>query len=286
MGDRVTGLAVGLDKRSNRACEAGFQEYTVLKADLTSTIPHSMPYENACVLGLGLGTAACGLFQKDFLALPLPTGLPTPTGETLLVWGGSTSVGCNAIQLAVAAGYEVISTASPKNHAYLKKLGATKAFDYNSPTVVQDIISAFKNRTTAGAISIGKGSFTKCVEILGSCKGKKFIAQATMDTPESGFPKGALEFPPFMLRFAYTMISGTVKAKRNGVSYKMIYGFELAANEVGRAIFEDFLPRALAEGTFVPAPEPQVVGKGLEKLQEAMEISRKGVSAKKIVVTL
>ncbi|MBO9196063.1 hypothetical protein J5277_18335 [Rhizobium sp. 16-449-1b] len=27
-----------------------------------------------------------------------------PTGKTVLVWGGSSSVGCNAIQLAVAAG--------------------------------------------------------------------------------------------------------------------------------------------------------------------------------------
>ncbi len=286
VGDRVVGHAMALDKAVNRACEGGFQEYTVLRTNMTSPIPQSMPYENACVLPLSLSTAACGLFMKDYLALPLPTSSPTPSGKTLLVWGGSTSVGCNAIQLAIAAGYEVISTASPKNHSYLKRLGAVEVFDYNSPTVVADIISAFKNRTTAGALSIGGGSFKKCIEVLGGCKGNRFIAQATFDVPSSGYPKGALDFPPFMLQVAFTMISGKIKSKRNGVSSKMINGSDLQGNEVGKAIYEDFLPQALADGTFVPAPEPQVIGKGLEKVQEAMEMSKKGVSAKKIVVTL
>jgi hypothetical protein len=62
------------------------------------------------------------------------------------------------IQLATAAGYEVIATASPRNHDYLKKLGAVNVFDYRSPTVVRDIISAFKNGTTAGAFAVGRGS--------------------------------------------------------------------------------------------------------------------------------
>jgi NADPH:quinone reductase-like Zn-dependent oxidoreductase len=119
-GDRVVAHAVGLDKRVNRTCEGAFQEYTVLRPHMTSAIPKSMSYETACVLPLALSTAACALFQKDYLALPFPTTSPIPSGKTLLVWGGSTSVGCYAIQLARAAGYEVIATASPKNHNYLK----------------------------------------------------------------------------------------------------------------------------------------------------------------------
>jgi hypothetical protein len=39
--------------------------------------------------------------------------------------GEVTSVGSNAIQLAVAAGYEVFITTSPKNFDYVKSLGAT-----------------------------------------------------------------------------------------------------------------------------------------------------------------
>ena len=58
------------------------------------------------------------------------------------------------------------------------------------------------------------------------------------------------------------------------------------ANEVGAAIYKDFLPEALAEGKYVCAPEPVVVGTGLEHVQEAMDRIKKGVSAQKLVVLL
>ena len=69
VGDHVLGHAVGMDARSNRSAEGAFQEYAVVRANLASPIPSSMPYESACVLPLCLSTAACGLFQKDYLAL-------------------------------------------------------------------------------------------------------------------------------------------------------------------------------------------------------------------------
>jgi hypothetical protein len=52
------------------------------------------------------------------------------------------------------------------------------------------------------------------------------------------------------------------------------------------ALFGDFLPKALETGEFVAAPEPVVVGKGLESIQAACEYQQKGVSAKKVVVLL
>jgi len=284
VGDRVAAYAIGLDKRINRSSEGGFQEYTVVRLNLTSAIPQSMSYETACVLPLGLSTAACALFMKEYLALPFPTLNPTPAGKTLLVWGGSTSVGMNAIQLGTAAGYEVMTTASPKNHALLKSLGAVGCFDYKSATVVPDLIAALKGKTMAGAISIGPGSFTKCVQVLGGCKGNKFVAFATFDAP--AFPKGALDFPGFLFGAMRAMASGQIRSRLNGVSSKMINGSDLVANEVGKAIWEDFLPQALESGRFRPMPEPQIVGKGLEHVQEAMDLNKKGVSAKKLIVTL
>ncbi|KAF2473738.1 putative quinone oxidoreductase [Lindgomyces ingoldianus] len=284
VGDRVVAHAVALDKRVNRACEGGFQEFTVVRPNMTSPIPQSMSYERACVMPLGLSTAACALFQKDYLALPFPTISPTPSGKTLLIWGGSTSVGCNAIHLATAAGYEVIATASPKNHEYLKKLGAVEVFDYRSASVVPDIISAFEKRSAAGAISIGSGAFKPCIDIMGACKGNKFIAQATFDMPP--FPKRVLDFLPFIVSMLGTVISGNIKATMKSVRTKIINGSDLVANEVGKAVYEDFLPSALEQQKFIPAPEPQIVGLGLDSVQEAMDLLRKGVSAKKLVVTL
>lgn len=285
VGDRVMGHAVGMDPKSNKSAEGAFQNYTVVRANMASPIPSSMPYENACVLPLGMSTAACGLFQKDFLALPYPTVSPKPNGTTLLVWGGSTSVGSNAIQLAVAAGHDVITTASPRNFDYVRKLGAVEVFDYRSPTVVKDIIEAFRNRTSAGAISIGNGSLKPCIEILGASRGKKFVAQATVDMPDE-MPTSTMGWVATGLNMVFSNASMSVKSRVNRVGTKFIFGTELMANEVSRAIYEDYLPAALAKGKYIAAPEPQVVGKGLDCVQEAMDMSKRGVSAKKVVVSL
>jgi hypothetical protein len=51
-------------------------------------------------------------------------------------------------------------------------------------------------------------------------------------------------------------------------------------------IFKEYLPAALSDGSFVPAPDAKVVGTGLESIQEAMDIHMAGVSAQKIVVSL
>jgi hypothetical protein len=60
----------------------------------------------------------------------------------------------------------------------------------------------------------------------------------------------------------------------------------LKANEVSAAIYRDFLPDALAEGRYVAAPKPSVVGHGVGDFQQAMDIQLKGVAAAKVVVTL
>lgn len=105
-------------------------------------------------------TAACGLFEKDQLALPYPTLEPKKLGKTLLIWSGASSVGCNAIQLAVAAGCEVVTTCSPKNNELMRKLGASAAFDYASETVVEDIVKYLEGKTIAGAMA--SKLFLKC----------------------------------------------------------------------------------------------------------------------------
>jgi NADPH:quinone reductase-like Zn-dependent oxidoreductase len=164
VGDRVLGHAMGMDKKRNSAAEGAFQEYTVVLAHMAAPIPDTLSYENAAVLPLTLSTAACGLFQKDQLALQYPFVNPKPTGKTLLIWGGSTSLGSNAIQLAVAAGYEVFTTASPRNFPYVKKLGASQVFNYHDKNGVKEIIKAFQSKTIAGALAIYIGSARACAD--------------------------------------------------------------------------------------------------------------------------
>lgn len=286
-GDRVIGHAVGLDERSNKSSEGAFQEYVVLRENLVSTIPDSLPYEQACVLPLCLSTAACGLYMKDYLALPHPTVKTEKgsAGKYLIVWGGSTSLGSNAIQLAVASGYTVISTSSPKNFDYVKSLGAAHVFDYRDPATVGQIIALLKDKQHAGALAIGDGSMEACISIVSSAPGRKFISQASLPMPKVIPPKG-MQLVKFIAGFVWFNFSTFVKCRVKGVGYKFIWGNDLMTNEVGKAIYEDFLPEALQVGSYRAVPEAQIVGKGLESVQEALDKMKEGVSARKLVVVL
>lgn len=284
VGDRVLGFARGSDEKGQDVTETAFQEYPVLQADLCSHIPSSMSYESAAVIPLSVGTAAAGLFQKDQLGLQHPSLVPQPTGKTLIVWGGSTSIGANAIQLGTAAGYEVFTTCSPKNFDLVKRLGASRAFDYNSPTVISDMVAAFAGKTSAGALSIGHGAADACMSVLDKVQGDKFVSMATFPLPDEA-PKSFV-----LLKTAYTFLTWTISFKTRGlikgIGSNFLIGSTIATNEVGKMIFVDFLPEALKAGTFVAAPEPYVFGRGLENIQSAMDYQAKGVSAKKVVVSL
>ncbi|KAE9382115.1 GroES-like protein [Stipitochalara longipes BDJ] len=258
IGDRVLGHGVGMATRQNQ--HMGFQAYTVVQTNMATEIPDYVTFEQAAVIPLGCSTAACGLFQEDFLNLQLPTEPKRKdTGKTLLIWGGASSVGSNAIQLAVAAGYEVITTASPKNFEYVKKLGASQVFDYKSSTVGEDLLAAFKGKASVGALDcIGFSATPICVDVVHKSAGNKFVSTV----------KPVSLTPP------------------EGMGIKHIFGTTLKDNKVGKGVYDDFLPEALKSGAFVPAPEPLVVGKGLGTVQEAVDLIGKGVSAKKLVVLL
>lgn len=289
VGDRVLGFASGTDKTRNRASEGAFQAYVVLLEHMTSPLPDALSFEDATVLPLGISTAACGLFQADHLAMNAPSSEATPSGQTLLVWGGSTSVGVNAIQLAVAAGYDVVAKASPRNHALLKRLGAAGVYDYRSPTVVADLIAALRGRRMAGAIAIGAVSTKPCIDVLGACDGNRFVAVATPPASFDDVPAGQghwRQLAPAMARTVAGNLSLALRARRKKVTTKMIWGSTLIANEVGPMIFETFLPAALAEGRYVTAPTAEVCGHGLAAIPAALERQRRGVSATKLVVTL
>ncbi len=264
-GDRVVGPAFGIEKSQNRAAEGGFQRYAVLIEHMVSPIPDSLSFPQAAVLPLTLSTAATGLFQTDHLGLALPGGNPTDRGETVLVWGGSTGVGSNAIQLARNAGYRVLTTCSPHNFDYVKALGAEAAVDRRSRTAVDELIERIGDGPLAGTLAIGNGSLPKTIAIAARTAGSRRVTSAQ---------------PERLAR-----IQGW-RGPLRGVRVSGIWGGSLKDNEVGPAIFADFLPRALASGAYRAAPDATVVGDGLDRIPDALRRLRDGVSASKLVVTV
>jgi len=288
IGDRAFAYAVGMEKGRDPVAEGGFQQYTVVREILTAPIPADLSFEQAAVLPLAVSTAASALFQTDQLGLRHPTVSAVRTGQTVVVWGGSTSVGSNAIQLAVAAGYDVVTTASPRNHDRMRRLGASRVFDYASPTAVRDIVAALKSEVVVAVFAIGTGSAEPGVA-LAIATGAKRVALASPSVSLDGIPRRPGINRQFV-RVIATLVSRTmalmVRSRLRGIRTKFVWGSTLMTNEVGPMLWGEFLPTALAEGRYVAAPSAEVVGTALGDIQGALDSLRGGVSAKKLVITL
>lgn len=274
IGDRVVGYAVGVEKNRNNPAEGAFQSHVALMARMCSVLPDAISFEAAAVLPLALTTAAAGLFEKDQLDLVLPTAKPTeptakPTeqGQTVVIFGGATSVGMNAIQLARNAGYDVIATASTRNFEFLQSLGDGALVDYHDSDVIEKINRHLDGRHLAGILALANGSLSQAIAVAISTVGPatKRIASAH-PTP-------------------VTRIRGAL-ARRHGVHVSAIWGGTPKDTPVGPAIWNAFLPSALAEQRYKPAPTALVIGHGLAVIPDALARIRTGVSAQKIVVTL
>ncbi|QPC71384.1 hypothetical protein HYE68_002136 [Fusarium pseudograminearum] len=256
-GDRVLGYATSLASKDN--ANSAFQEYTLIRADCASKIPEGLSFEQAAVLPLSVATAGWALFGDATLRMKFPILNPEPTGETVLIWGGAASVGGTAIQLAKAAGYEVITTASTKNHEYVKSLGADHVFDYKSPHVTKDICSLLMSKKLAGALEASGSEEAMNSASQSIAHGDGLRKVICVRGPQSQLPE--VKMQPIMS----TSIIGT---------------------PVSKAVFGDYIPEALEQGKFKAVPEAEVVGKGLEAVQLGINTLAKGVSAKKIVVSL
>jgi NADPH:quinone reductase-like Zn-dependent oxidoreductase len=267
IGDRVIGYAVGVERSRNSPAEGAFQTHVTLLEQMTSPIPGAMSYAAASVLPLALTTAAAGLFEEDQLSLELPTSADPERNQDVLIFGGATSVGMNAIQLARNAGYRVVATASPENFELLSGLGAAELVDYHDPGMVDQIIRHLSGRSLAGTLAIASGSLRDAIAVNASpnVTGTSRVASAH-PTP-------------------VTKIRGLI-ARRRGVHVSAIWGGSPLNTTVGPAIWRTFLPSALADGRFKAAPAPIVVGHGLESIPAALGRLSAGVRAGKIVVTL
>ncbi|KAJ4419128.1 hypothetical protein N0V82_005141 [Gnomoniopsis sp. IMI 355080] len=249
VGDRIFAFTAGNN---------GFQEYVPLDYTLAAKIPGDLSYSEASVFGLCITTSSFSLFGKNFLNLDFPKLGAPKTGKTVLIWGGSSAAGSNAIQMAVGAGYEVLTTCSPRNFEYVKSLGASKVFDRSRPTVTEDVVAELGD---CAGIYMAAGSNAAACKVSAASKQKVLVVSSNPVAP-GDVPEG--------VEAKFTFGSGV--------------GPEAFA-ETLPATFGGYLPEALANGVYKIAPPPRTVNrKGLDGIQEALDIMKAGVSAVKLVV--
>ncbi|KAM5344922.1 hypothetical protein ACJ41O_010784 [Fusarium nematophilum] len=116
----------------------GYSQYTLADEHICFPVPQGLSLEEASTVPLAACTAFLSLFSKDCLSIPR-SGDKKPS---VLIWGGSSSVGLYAVQIAGLYGLEVIATCSHQHHDLIKSYGAKAVFDYRDPQVVDKIREA------------------------------------------------------------------------------------------------------------------------------------------------
>ena len=119
-------------------------------------------------------------------------------------------------------------------------------------------------------------------KIVSKCKSGKFVSMVSFPKMEPE-PK-TLVLPRTIAFYASWFIRTTIKTRLTHVGWKTVAVKNMSNNGIGKAVYSDFLPKAFRNGTFVAAPEPEIVGKGLEHVQTAFDRQERGMSAGKAVV--
>ncbi|KAI5251054.1 hypothetical protein E4T42_04611 [Aureobasidium subglaciale] len=219
-GDRVIGHAVSLV--SQKPKNGAFQRFVAVEAAKAAKIPSALSFSDACVVPLALDTAATGLFNSasdGYLGLEWPTMGSKSDNNKIVIYGGSSSVGALAIQLAAASGAHVIAVASRRIYDAISQ---EDSYNITVPILAQ----------------IGSGNL------------------ATVLPGPSTVPS---------------------TSKTNYVE---------GINDTVHRLWENFVEPALERGTLKCVPSTYVVGSGLESIEKGLEINKKGVSARKVVVEI
>ncbi|GIV84284.1 MAG: NAD(P)H quinone oxidoreductase [Candidatus Roseilinea sp.] len=126
-GDRVMAVVTG----------GGYAELATVPAGMAMRIPDRFSFEQAAAIPEAFLTAYLNLFTLGKLS----------AGETVLIHAGASGVGTAAIQLARAAGAQVIATAgAPEKVAFCRDLGATHAINYKQEDFAERVLALTEGR--------------------------------------------------------------------------------------------------------------------------------------------
>ena len=103
--------------------------------------------------GAGLYESA-GLPLAGLTALQGIRALRAPAGSRMLVTSGSGGVGHLGVQIAVAEGYQVVSTTGPANLGFVGDLGASEVFDHQDPATPERLAGIRYVLDSVGAANI------------------------------------------------------------------------------------------------------------------------------------
>jgi NADPH:quinone reductase-like Zn-dependent oxidoreductase len=286
-GSKVTnvkvGDRVGFQGILGKNDSATFQQYCVMSSDLVGILPSSISYEQAAGVSLASIAVISAFYHEagaDIKPRPWQAGGDKAgNGKSIVIIGGSSSVGQYAIQLAKLSGFSNIVTASSKqHHDHLENLGAHVVLDRNSakPEDYAEASKAYPLGIALDAISTPE-SGTLAVQILAAANpngapSNAGVENSTMihllDVPDE-VKQEAGKIPNAKIRLTNTWgISSSPHLRNTSVEfYKALFGND----------------GYLAKDQIKPN-KPLVVKGGLAALDEALAKNKEGVSGVKVVI--
>ncbi|EKM58626.1 uncharacterized protein PHACADRAFT_207435 [Phanerochaete carnosa HHB-10118-sp] len=269
LGAGVTDVSVGdkvLFQGKFNTRYSTFQQYTVAPAELVAKVPSNLTLDQASAIPAAVATASLGLYshnEADGIALTAPWeegGRGKYTGEPILIIGGSSAVGQQAIQFAKLSGFSpIITTGSLHNEAYLKSLGATHVIDRSTPL---STLPAVVKEITSNPIKVAYDAISEsetqnaAYDVLAPGGRLVIVLPGAVDkvkiTPEK-------EISP---------VAGSPHAP--------------GKHEIGRNLYANLT--GLLESGAIKPNNIEVLSGGLAGIPEGVERLKKGVSALKLVV--
>lgn len=270
VGDRIAGVVHG----GIYPDRGSYAEYLKIDGDLAWKIPESVSDADAATYGVSAATA--------MQALQLVLGLPWPGSEAsttagdkvILIYSGATSASLFAIQMAKLAGYQVVTTCSPRSNDLVKSYGADAVYDYRDSESLKAIISAHPKLSLA-LDGFSEGESNKfCCEAVAPNHG----TVVSLDPMAKSSVKGATLKPIIM----YTLFG-----RAFGLLQPVGPKFPAKPDDrAGLARFYAMLPELVKRGSLKPPPI-QEQGSGFDKLAPGLDLLRQGkVSGRKLVVHL
>ncbi|KIJ59658.1 hypothetical protein HYDPIDRAFT_32992 [Hydnomerulius pinastri MD-312] len=269
VGEGVSNLTKG-DKIFFQTAFGGkyssFKEYVIVAADVAGKIPDNISFDQAASISVGIIPFAVAFYaqQPHGFAFTAPFkadgGVGKYAGQPVVIFGGASSLGQYAIQLAKISGFSpIITTASLHNKDLLHSLGATHVLDRK--------LSAAALREEVAKIT--SSPITHAFDAISL----EDTQQAAYDLLASG-GKLAIVTPPKLK-----------EVEGSGKQVTLVFGsFQLPHNRALGVQFMQELTKWLAEGTIKPNAVEVLPG-GLNGVSAGLRrLENNEVSGKKLVI--
>ncbi|WYZ34270.1 hypothetical protein EsH8_I_000546 [Colletotrichum jinshuiense] len=269
VGADVTKFKVGDKVAAVKAGAAGilgdrfssFQQY-VLSLETTATkIPENVDISLPVGLIGNLTTVVAVFTEALGLTRPDPLGNAASQGKKVLVYGGTSSFGSLAVQYVSQAGYDVVTTTSPRHKDIVAKLGASHIVDHTqSPdAIIKELVAQGPYDYVVDSISL-----TETYEITAAV-----VASQGGNTVYGLLPPPEQSSVPSSVSIDYRPWSITLAEEKNA--------------ELLSWSFHTYLYEAVANNKLVGLNVQKIEG-GLAGLNDAIDILVKGVSGAKVVL--